>query len=155
MNVTCKECGSSREVDGASGFWLCRCGVVNGVPILKDSGERREFVTGAVRDAGGHKARYDLLPPWAMMRLAQHFRIGGMKYQDRNWEKGIPLSVFYTSAQNHLWKFIAGFTDEPHIDAALWNLACLIEGQERIKQGIWPAELDDLPKTFEGKEPWV
>lgn len=89
------------------------------------------------------------------MRLAQHFRKGAEKYEARNWEKGMPLSVFYASAQNHLLKYLAGFTDEPHLDAALWNIACLMEGEERIKMGLWPKEFDDMPKTFEGKDPWV
>lgn len=30
---------------------------------LKDSGNRREFTTGAVRDIGDGKGRCDLLPP--------------------------------------------------------------------------------------------
>jgi hypothetical protein len=121
---------------------------------LKDSGERRGFSTGAVRDAANGKARWDLMPMFAMARLAQHFRKGAEKYEARNWEKGMPLSVFFTSAMNHMGKYLAGFTDEPHLDAALWNIACMVEGEERIKRGLWPAEFDDMPKTFAGKEPW-
>lgn len=65
----------------------------------------------------------------------------------------MPLSWFANSAMRHLLKFIAGYTDEPHLDAANWNLLCLAEGQRRIALGLWPAELDDLPKTYAGCEP--
>ena len=67
--------------------------------ILPDSGERIEFETGAVRDTTTGKGRYDLLSPIAIKRLAQHFENGGLKYKDRNWEKGIPLKRFLDSAR--------------------------------------------------------
>lgn len=120
---------------------------------LKDSGERRSFPTGAVRDAANGKARHDLIPVHALVLIGHQMRKGAEKYKERNWEMGMPLSVFFTSAENHMLKLIAGYDDEPHLAAALWNLACLAEGQERIKRGIWPAELDDLPKTYAGQEP--
>ena len=78
---------------------------------------------------------------------------GAKKYSARNWEKGMPLSRFADSAMRHLLKYIAGYDDEPHLDAAIWNVLCLAEGRERIRQGLWPAEYDDLPKTFAGKTP--
>lgn len=120
---------------------------------LKDSGARREFKTGAVRDRAVGKGRWDLNPIYAELLIAQQMERGAAKYAARNWESGMPLSEFVNSARRHLAKLIAGFDDEPHLAAALWNLACLAEGQERIKRGLWPAELDDLPKTYAGQEP--
>jgi len=122
-------------------------------PSLKDSGERRAVSTGAVRDRAQGKGRYDLIPFFGLYSLALQLERGGIKYADRNWEKGMPLSWFADAASRHLAKFIAGFDDEPHLDAAQWNLACLAEGRERIKRGLWPAELDDLPKTYAGQSP--
>lgn len=120
---------------------------------LKDSGTRQAFSTGAVRDAQTGKGRFDLIPIYGVLRIAQQMEKGAAKYSARNWEKGMPLSRFADSAMRHLVKLLAGFDDEPHLDAALWNLACLAEGQERIKRGLWPAEFDDLPKTYAGTEP--
>ena len=120
---------------------------------LKDSGTRRGFASGAVRDGQTGKGRYELLPYWGVHAIARQMERGAAKYSARNWEKGMPLSVFLNSAHHHIFKLMAGFDDEPHLDAALWNLACLAEGRERIKRGIWPAEFDDLPKTYAGQSP--
>lgn len=122
-------------------------------PALKDSGERREVGTGAVRDRSSGKGRFDLLPLFGILAVAAQMERGAEKYKARNWEAGMPLSWFADSGKRHLEKFLAGFDDEPHLDAALWNLACLAEGRERIKRGLWPAELDDLPKTYAGLQP--
>lgn len=121
--------------------------------LLKDSGTRREFDTGAVRDGAQDKGRFDLLPYWPLKRFAVHMERGAKKYAARNWEKGIPCSVFFNSAMNHMLKSLAGFTDEDHLAAALWNVACLIETKERIARGLLPADLDDMPATFAGQEP--
>jgi hypothetical protein len=123
------------------------------MPDLKDSGTRRQFDTGAHRDAAQGKGRFDLLPYYGMLLPALQMEAGAKKYDDRNWEKGMPLSTFLDCAQRHLGKFTAGFDDEPHLNAAIWNLMCLAEGRERIRRGIWPAHLDDLPKTYAGHDP--
>ena len=41
---------------------------MDGIKELHDSGERREFASGAVRDRGGRKPRPDLISPHAQMR---------------------------------------------------------------------------------------
>jgi hypothetical protein len=120
---------------------------------LKDSGERRETGTGAVRDRASGKGRFDLLPLFGMLRPAMQMERGAFKYSARNWEKGMPLSWFLDAAMRHLTKYMAGFDDEPHLDAAIWNLMCLAEGEERVRRGIWPPEMDDLPHTYAGQQP--
>ena len=75
---------------------------------VKDSGYRREFNTGAVRDRQEGKGRYDLLPFLALHRLALHFKAGAKKYSERNWEKGIPISSFLDSAMRHISQFMLG-----------------------------------------------
>ena len=112
-------------------------------PSLPDSGARREFSTGSVRDAEGGKGRWDLLPFEGLMRVARRFEAGGTKYGDRNWEKGQPVSVMADSAARHLFKFLAGQSDEDHLGAALWNLLCAATIEERCMAGTLPDELLD------------
>ncbi len=44
--------------------------------MIKDSGERTEFTSGAVRDMHEGKGRFDLLPMCVLMRLAKHYENG-------------------------------------------------------------------------------
>jgi hypothetical protein len=121
---------------------------------LKDSGAREEFSTGAVRDTAAGKGRFDLLAFSGIVDFAQQLELGANKYAARNWEKGMPISRFAGSGLRHTVKAIMGFDDEPHLKAALWNLNCWSEGLQRIKSGLWVPELDDMPYTYKGKEPW-
>jgi hypothetical protein len=41
--------------------------------VVKDSGERRTFATGSVRDRGDLKPRPDLISPFAMMRVGEGY----------------------------------------------------------------------------------
>ena len=116
--------------------------------IVKDSGEHREFSSGAKRDKKIGKGRYDLLPTRTIHALAIHYQKGADKYADRNWEKGIPISEFVDSALRHAFQFLQRETDENHLIAAIWNLCGAYDTLERIKDGLLPEELNDLP----GKE---
>lgn len=113
---------------------------------LKDSGDRTQFETGAVRDMHQGKGRCDLLPPLALLRLARHFENGAIKYGERNWEKGIPCHSFLDSALRHMFKYMAGNTDEDHLVAALWNIVCLAETEEK------QPHMMDIPNRMEGKD---
>jgi len=115
---------------------------------VKDSGERQNFDTGSVRDTNTGKGRFDLVAPYAMLRLAQHYENGSSKYGDRNWELGQPLSRYLDSAIRHLTKVTMGLEDEDHLSAAAWNIMAITETQMRIKLGLLPEKLDDLPTTY-------
>lgn len=115
---------------------------------IKDSGERSIFTSGAQRDLQSGKGRFDLIPDAALWELAKHYERGALKYSDRNWEKGMPMSRFIDSASRHLAEFKMGLVDEPHLVSALWNLICALETIIRIQNGILPKELDDLPYPF-------
>lgn len=137
---------------------------------ILDSGERREFETGAVRDMSAGKGRFDLMPldivfhlmednavlgyiqcyvengkkealklaadclivecfptsAHAMLELAKHFEKGMEKYGVDNWKKGIETRSYVDSAVRHFCKYKAGYDDEPHAVACLWNLVCCI-----------------------------
>jgi hypothetical protein len=121
--------------------------------VIKDSGERRTFDTGAQRDRGTMKGRPDLRAVHALNRYDRWNEKGAKKYAARNWEKGMPLSEFFNSAQRHMDKLLAGYTDEDHAAAALWNIKHFLETEYRIEQGLLPKELDDMPKTFAGHTP--
>ncbi len=118
---------------------------------LKDSGQRQEWETGSVRDIRKGKGRYDLLPVYAVSRLAKHLELGADKYGDRNWELGQPLSRYLDSALRHLFQVLAGKADEDHASAAAWNIMAYIETKKWIEDGVLPKELDDLTPIIEGR----
>lgn len=151
--------------------------------MIKDSGNRREFESGAVRDMAEGKGRCDLMPllevghvldcaylfqgeyhrevfdcfqllgrcsdeketmsnryahaisaiqtfsiltnlsiPDLMLEVAIHYEEGAKKYEERNWEKGLPTWCFIDSAVRHLLKYLGGRTDERHDRAFVWNM---------------------------------
>jgi hypothetical protein len=112
---------------------------------IKDSGNRREFTTGAVRDIQEGKGRMDLLPWAAIMEVSKHCENGAKKYGEHNVDKGLPVSSFCDSAARHLAKYIDGWDDEPHLLAAAWNLLWAI--QMELKH----PELCDVPWKGEQK----
>lgn len=141
--------------------------------MIKDSGERTEYETGAVRDLKEGKGRFDLMPLEILARwnkedlvinglmtiqnciereskaellqaidqlvrhmikdsfyediiqLSIHFEEGAKKYGEYNWQKGIPIRSYFDSACRHYFKVQAGYDDEPHFRAFLWNLMCM------------------------------
>lgn len=94
---------------------------------IKDSGTRRAFETGAVRDMSEGKGRMDLLPWSAIMEVAKHCENGAKKYGEHNVDKGIPTHSLCDSAARHLAKYLDGWDDEPHLLAAAWNLLWAIQ----------------------------
>jgi len=100
--------------------------------LIKDSGQRTEFESGAVRDMREGKGRCDLLPAVALLRLSRHFEEGAKKYGENNWQKGIPLWSFIDSGLRHLLEYMDGQTDEDHLCAAAWNLMCAMWTEEKM-----------------------
>lgn len=94
---------------------------------IKDSGNRRAFDSGAVRDMSEGKGRMDLLPWAAIMEVAKHCENGAKKYGEHNVDKGMPTHSFCDSAARHLAKYLDGWDDEPHLLAAAWNLLWAIQ----------------------------
>lgn len=115
--------------------------------------------TGSQRDSREGKGRYDLLPARGLKRLSRLFEAGAKKYEARNWEKGQALSRYVDSGLRHTFNYLAGQKDEDHLVAAVWNLICCLDTEERIKDGLLPAKLDDLPGNPTGlreptERPW-
>lgn len=107
--------------------------------MIKDSGERTEFASGAVRDM--HEGKGDMASiPWeAVLRLSRHYENGAKKYERWNYRKGINLSSYIDSACRHLAKYQCGEDSEDHLSAAAFNIlgAMLVEEKQ--------PELIDLP----------
>jgi len=97
------------------------------MPPIADSGNRTQFDTGAVRDLHSGKGRMDLLPWCAIIELSKHCERGAIKYGERNIDKGVPTHSLLDSGLRHLAKYMEGATDEPHLVAALWNIAWAVQ----------------------------
>lgn len=101
-----------------------------------------ESSTGALK--AGNLDRYDLVPSEPLRRLAHHYGVGGLKYEDRNWEKGYEWSKSFAAMQRHAWQFWNGEDIDPetgslHITAVAWHAFALAEYFETHP------EFDDRP----------
>ncbi len=84
---------------------------------------------GGLRYSKG-KPRWDLIPPDAMIALAELYEVGAEVYGDRNWERGMLWGECFRAACSHLWKFWLGeeFDRETgchHTIMAAWNCFAL------------------------------
>ena len=132
--------------------------------MILDSGNRREYETGAVRDRQKGKGRFDLVPIdvvaklfindyvllniaayWndrdtkretMMLEVAKHFEEGAEKYGENNWQKGLPVEDYIDSALRHYFKWRRHDNDERHDRAFVWNILCC----------IWEADFHDKTK---------
>ena len=136
---------------------------------ILDSGFRRAFESGAVRDIGAGKGRCDLIPldiagdvcndkilryindyirtgnvnsivdviqqfsmdifgstHTALLEVSKQYEDGANKYDERNWEKGLPVHCYVDSGVRHYLKHLRGDEDEPHARAFLWNMYGLL-----------------------------
>ena len=107
-------------------------------PTIKDSGNRTQFNTGAVRDMHQGKGRMDLLPWKGIIKLSKHCENGAEKYGEHNVDKGILLHSLIDSGARHLGLFISGEADEDHLVAAAWNIMWALQFRETM------SELNDL-----------
>ena len=106
---------------------------------VKDSGQRQQFETGAVRDTAVGKSRPDLVSQHFLNRLGAHLAKGALKYTDNNWKKGMPLSRFWASAWRHMVAVGMGKTDEDHLSAVAFNIMAIVHFQELNRH-----DLDDM-----------
>jgi len=112
--------------------------------IKIESGEKREFATGAKKQNADGKGRPVLVPGDAILDVAIHFEEGAAVHGARNWEKGIPLSVLLDSVERHLQQEKLGMTDENHSRSLAWNAVVYLATKLRIERGQLLKELDDM-----------
>ena len=138
LDICCRECKYYPECRSNCEDIPANCGESTISPTIKDSGNRSEFSTGAVRDMSEGKGRMDLLPWHGVMEVSRHCEEGAKKYGENNVDKGIPMHSLADSAMRHMAKFIAGHKDEDHLRAAAWNILWALEFRETMP------ELNDL-----------
>jgi hypothetical protein len=93
------------------------------------------------------KARYDLLPAFAVGQMTEVMTYGSKKYAERNWEKGMEWSKITSSLKRHLAAIEAGEDYDPetgllHSAHVMTNAAFLTEYYK-----IAP-HYDDRPKRY-------
>lgn len=96
----------------------------------KFTDDKRRFSSGAVRNSDKGKPRYGLIPPQALKRVAMRYTQGAEHYGDNNWEKGMPIKDFVDSAMRHFEQWRAGYRDEDHLAAVVWNILAIIYFEE-------------------------
>lgn len=87
--------------------------------------------TTTVRADGG-KPSVDLLPPKALLLMAQVLTKGADKYGRVNWQAGMAWSRCYASCLRHLFSWWSGETNDPetglnHLAHAACNILFLLE----------------------------
>ncbi len=104
--------------------------------IVKDSGQRKEFSSGMVRDTADDKVRFDFVFDGPMLpRWAKHLTLGAKKYSARNWmqaEGPEEMERFKESAIRHFFQWVNGDRDEDHAAAVYFNL----NGYEYVREKL-------------------
>jgi len=94
------------------------------------------------------KLRFDLIPMRPLFELAKVYTLGCIKYDDRNWEKGLSWCRVFAAILRHLFAWFLGQRNDPkdgqpHLASAAWGCFALMEYE-------WTHnELDDRPKLSE------
>lgn len=117
--------------------------------MLKDSGQRESFSSGAVRDICDDKPRPDLISPFFIERLGKLLAEGAKKYTAYNWAKGIDIERCYQSLMRHLMYYAQGDKSEDNLAAAAANLMFMLHFEEVEKRGKKLSEkkgLINMPK---------
>jgi hypothetical protein len=107
---------STPAPDDQDVFYFPDTGYTNGakaVPTKAEDGSLVFIHEGEIRitdpDTGGQKgqklARFDLIPPRPLWKLAEHYGRGAAKYAERNWEQGYKMSLSFAAQQRHSWAF--------------------------------------------------
>ncbi len=111
---------------------------------MKDSGQRRTFDTGSVRDRAENKIRPDLIDPVIELFFSWWLTLGAAKYGPGNWAKGQPISEVMASVSRHWLKLRLGVDDEPHDLAIMFGMMQIRYYREMIRLQQLPPEIDDM-----------
>ena len=86
--------------------------------------------TGDTKRLDDGKPRYDLIPTDALLALAELYRAGAEKYEERGWEKGMRWGRCFASMLRHAYRWWKGEQIDPdtgahHMIAVAWNAIAL------------------------------
>ncbi len=93
------------------------------------------FLISALNQFAEGKNKYELV-----LDVSKHFEHGAEKYGLDNWKKGLPISSYINSGIRHYLKHMAGYTDEIHSRAFVWNMLAALWTMRR------KPELDDFTR---------
>lgn len=112
---------------------------------LHDSGEREKFGKGGVRDTARGKIRFSLVPWGLLRRVAEIFTLGAAKYDDYNWQRGIPISRSIDSFWRHYDKWIREVEDgEDHGAMMIVNIMFMVWTYDAARKGYIDQNFNDL-----------
>lgn len=104
--------------------------------IVKDSGQRKQFDGGFVRDVTDDKVDYTLIQDGPMYdRWAIHLTKGAAKYGKRNWLKASDQEAyerFREGFARHARQVMRGDIDEDHKAACFFNLDGMARMEEKL-----------------------
>lgn len=69
--------------------------------------KNKVFASGAQKDTA-NKLRMDLIPPEVDESYAEVLGLGANKYEDRNWERGVPYMSCVAALKRHLNRWLKG-----------------------------------------------
>lgn len=103
---------------------------------VKDSGERKEYSSGMVRDVDSNKIMWDLVYDGPMLeRYARHLTGGAARYSRKNWLRANTveeLERYRASAARHFAQWFMGDRTEDHASAVWFNL----NGAEMVREKL-------------------
>lgn len=111
---------------------------------LAQRGEAK-MVTQKGRKNDGGKLRFDLIPVMPLRKLAEVYTLGSLKYDDRNWERGMLWGRIYAAMLRHATAWWLGERNDAvdgqhHLASVAWCALALMEFEETHP------ELDDRPR---------
>ena len=75
----------------------------------------------------GDKLPIDLIPPEMLTALASVLKYGAIKYEPRNWEKGMRWGRVFAALMRHMWAWWRGENEDEETKMShLWHAACCI-----------------------------
>jgi len=112
----------------------------------KSTETKEQFSTGAHRNDAGGKGFPSDIPVQPLLRVAKVFERGADIHGRDNWRKGIPVRRYADSAIRHLLQHVDGQQDEDHAAQCVWNILCMMQTEQWVKEGKLGQELNDMPK---------
>jgi hypothetical protein len=90
-----------------------------------------------LREDKSDKPDFTIIPYVALVRLAERFTLGAKKYDRDNYKHASieEIQSYRESALRHLYQYVDGQDDEPHLDAAMCNIAIVmfLEGKHGVR----------------------